>query len=227
MENWAQKIPQVHFLCVCVESKQVAVAFHQMFQFRHATNGYIPSQHYMPRGYGQLGCSGFIVSDKEGYFISRKTRAYLEYGDHAFENVESLLAPLITDPSESKKAKQGDVSVPAVVGATVAPKIEFDANKKFEAPASVGVDSMDDEHKECTELFNSVLKNLSGKDLQKLFDILKSHFEHEEELMKKYFGNNNSTSFSALDSHIMDHKRILNIASSELERVNGCQLKGK
>jgi len=218
MENWAEKIPQVHFLCVCVESKQVAVSFHQMFQFRHATNGYIPSQQYMPSGYGQLGCSGFIVSDKEGYFISRKTRAYLEYGDHAFRNVESLLATLIKDKIESK---QGELDAPA------APEIEFDVNKKIEAPASVGVDSMDDEHKECAELFNNVIKNLSGKELQNLFNILKSHFEHEEELMKKYFSNTNTTSFSATDSHIMDHKRILNIASSELERVNGCQQKGK
>ena len=45
----------------------------------------------MPVGYGQLGCSGFIVSDKDGCFVSRKTRAYLEYGEAAFDYVESIL----------------------------------------------------------------------------------------------------------------------------------------
>ena len=48
----------------------------------------------MPVGYGQLGCSGFIVSDTSGCFVSRKTQAYLQYGDAAFDYVESLLAKI-------------------------------------------------------------------------------------------------------------------------------------
>ena len=75
MEAWARKMPQVQFLCVCVESKEVAIAFHCMFRFEHMVNGYIPSRGYMPVGYGQLGCSGFIVSNKDGYFVSKKTSA--------------------------------------------------------------------------------------------------------------------------------------------------------
>ncbi len=57
----------------------------------------------MPVGYGQLGCSGFIVSDKDGCFVSRKTIAYLDYGEEAFRFVEKILddlvPPMIEAPS--------------------------------------------------------------------------------------------------------------------------------
>ncbi len=99
MEAWARSIPNVQFLCICVESKQVALSFHRMFNFQKVINGYIPSRGYLPRGYGQLGCSGFIVSDGKGCFVSRKTSAYLDVGDAAFEDVESLLAAIVEDPS--------------------------------------------------------------------------------------------------------------------------------
>ncbi len=103
MEAWAKSMPQVQFLCVCVESEQVAIAFHRMFRFEHAINGYIPSRGYMPVGYGQLGCSGFIVSDKDGCFVSRKTIAYLDYDQQAFRFVEKMLddlvPPMIEAPS--------------------------------------------------------------------------------------------------------------------------------
>merc|ERR1712228_19969 len=78
------------------ESKAVAISFQNMFRFEHAVNSYIPNRKYMPRGYGQLGCSGFIVSDKNGYFVSRKTTAYLDVGELAFQHVEKILSKLIT-----------------------------------------------------------------------------------------------------------------------------------
>ena len=100
MKKWSLAIPTVQFLCVCVESPQVAIMFHHMFGFDAAPdliNCYIPSRHYMPVGYGQLGCSGFIVSDAEGYFVSRKTKAYLQYGEDAFGHVEHMLEGLVPD----------------------------------------------------------------------------------------------------------------------------------
>ena len=100
MEAWARIMPQVQFLCICVESKEVAIAFHRMFRFEHVVNGFIPSRGYMPVGYGQLGCSGFIVSDKDGYFVSKKTSAYLQYGEAAFEEVEELLEELVPELAE-------------------------------------------------------------------------------------------------------------------------------
>jgi hypothetical protein len=92
MELWAKAMPAVQFLCICVESQRVALAFGRMFQFEKVVNCFIPSRTYMPVGFGQLGCSGFIVVDKKGNFVSRRTRAFLDYGDVAFDHVEELLA---------------------------------------------------------------------------------------------------------------------------------------
>jgi hemerythrin len=89
---------------------------------------------------------------------------------------------------------------------------------------------MDDEHKECTDSFNKVIEDPTPDNFQLLFNILKSHFDHEEELMKTYSEDNeerktSSSSFSAIDSHKMDHQRMLKIAETELERVIGCGTK--
>eukprot|EP01083_Nonionella_stella_P080017 219655_1 len=239
MEAWAKKIPQVQFLCVCVESRQVAVAFHSMFRFTKVVNGYIPSRGYMPVGYGQLGCSGFIVSDKNGCFLSKKTRAYLQFGEAAFDYVESLLAPHIvidlTSDEEEEEKKEQDREHNKIV----------DEKQKVEMPASVGVTAMDDEHQECTDAFNQVIEQPTAENLKHLSEVLTCHFAHEEELMRQFSkkarkshssssnssnnssNSNSMSSFSALDSHIMDHKRILNILNEEVHRVNSCGLKGK
>ena len=79
--------------------------FGQMFQLENAINCYIPSGNYMPVGFGQLGCSGFIVVDKKGNFVSRKTRAYLQYGEGAFEHVEELLSDLLKEEPTSTKSQ--------------------------------------------------------------------------------------------------------------------------
>ena len=69
--------------------------FDSMFGLEHAINCFIPSRGYMPRGYGQLGCSGFVIADAQGNFVSRKTAAFLQYGDQAFRFVESILESLV------------------------------------------------------------------------------------------------------------------------------------
>jgi len=92
------------FLCVCVESESVARYFHRSyFEGTDVVNCYIPSSRYMPRGYGQLGCSGFIISDSEGRFVSRRTSAYLQRGEAAFRHVESILDGLLREEAEKKK----------------------------------------------------------------------------------------------------------------------------
>ena len=80
---------------------------------------------------------------------------------------------------------------------------------------------MDYEHQVCTDSFNRTVKDPTLENLQELYDIIKLHFEHEEELIRKYSNKSNngsSSSFSAIDSHINDHKRILAIAERELDR---------
>ena len=82
----------VQFLCICVESVRVAQNFERMFGFSKVTNGFIPDNASMPRGFGQLGCSGFVVVDGHGNFISKRTAAFLEEGEGAFRDVETILA---------------------------------------------------------------------------------------------------------------------------------------
>mmetsp|Transcript_12507 Transcript_12507/g.13919 ORF Transcript_12507/g.13919 Transcript_12507/m.13919 type:complete len:151 (+) Transcript_12507:501-953(+) len=102
MESWAASFGDaVRFLCICVESKQVAQNFGEMFQFRNVINGIIPSNQYMPHGYGQLGCSGFIVVDTKGNFLSKKTTAFLDRGDGAFRDLENLLYSHMNNKKES------------------------------------------------------------------------------------------------------------------------------
>ena len=84
-------------MCACVDSQEVAIAFGKMFQLRAVINGHIPSQEHYP-DFGQLGCGGFIVVDKHGRCVSRKTISYNQHGpDAAFADVERLLRPFVRE----------------------------------------------------------------------------------------------------------------------------------
>jgi hypothetical protein len=104
-------------VCACVDSEEVAIAFGKMFQLRAVINGHIPSQEHYP-DFGQLGCSGFIVVDKDGRCVSRKTVSYNQHGpDAAFADVERLLRPFVSENGrESALAAMPDDS-PYAVGA--------------------------------------------------------------------------------------------------------------
>ena len=80
---------------------------------------------------------------------------------------------------------------------------------------------MDEEHRICTESFNRALNDPTFETLLEVFELLKSHFAHEEELIEKYAmpPEQHNSQFSALDSHKKDHFRILSIAAVELQRV--------
>ena len=78
---------------------------------------------------------------------------------------------------------------------------------------------MDHEHEECTNSFNRLFDDPSLDNLQELYDILKAHFHHEEELIETYMPSKAVSSFSAVDSHKQDHGRILKIAETELEKA--------
>ena len=97
MERWARGPLGAHatFVCACVDTQEVAVSFGKMFELRAVRNGHIPRRDLFP-DFGQLGCSGFIVVDKSGRCVSRKTVAFLQQGpDAAFADVERLLKPLV------------------------------------------------------------------------------------------------------------------------------------
>ena len=64
--------------------------FARQMTLRHCINGFIAAQRDMPR-WGQLGCNGFIIFDKDLKVVSRKTSAYLQVKDRAFRDVEKIL----------------------------------------------------------------------------------------------------------------------------------------
>jgi hemerythrin len=264
MRHWASTIPGVQFLEVCVESEAVALNFHQNFEFGDnpvdakddddaepiVMNGWIPSRHYMPVGFGQLGCSGFVICDANGNFVNKKTAAYLQYGHDAFRHVESILAGLLVEMDGEKRAK-GEAptsttmerAIPSV-SSTTTPSKDMESKKRkkstekdkvttsrgssptsvlaVEAPSSVGVEAMDDEHQICTDSFNRALKDPTLETLQEVFFVLRSHFAHEEELIVRYVLTSPeqlTSPFSPFTSHRKDHHRMLAIATSELARV--------
>lgn len=213
MESWARRYrnnAEVQFLCVCVESKEVALFFSRSFRLENALNSFIPGRSFMPVGYGQLGCSGFIVSNANGYFITRKTTSYLDYGERAFADVEAILDKELDGP-EAKPVRKDE-------------KKEEDNLSEIETPPSVGVQSIDIEHKECTTALNALLQTPSLDNLAKAVDLLAKHFEHEEEIMKAHdFGiAAQGSSFSPLVSHSQDHQRILDIGRGALGNGGGC-----
>eukprot|EP00804_Cyclotella_cryptica_P011840 CCRYP_015350-RA/>CCRYP_015350-RA protein AED:0.06 eAED:0.06 QI:281/1/1/1/1/0.66/3/559/255 len=211
MGKWAKRYgSQVQFLMVCVDSAGVAIRFGKMFDLSGVVNTIIPSRGYMPVGYGQLGCSGFIVSDRNGYFVSRKTKAYLRYGTAAFLDVEEILKKKFgiypTDRSRSDEVKsqgeQQDVLHP-----------------NWTLP-SVGIPSMDQEHEKCEEALSALLLTLDVESLTNVMAILTEHFQHEEGLMRASEFGNPGESLSAFSNHVNDHERILDIGYSALAKFS-------
>ena len=80
---------------------------------------------------------------------------------------------------------------------------------------------MDEEHQICTESFNRALKDPTFDTLLEVFELLRSHFAHEEELIARYTltPEQITSPFSPLATHHKDHYRILSIASMELQRL--------
>jgi hypothetical protein len=228
MDAWAKRYHQddknVQFICICVESLPVAQLFTQLFKLTKCNNAYIPSRQYFPNGFGQLGCSGFIVI-QNNRFVSKKTRSYLDYGDYAFVEVDAL----ITQHAVRKQ------SVAAVEDMPQQPKEEskkeepLDQNQSktlatttssIEAPPLTGIVEMDEEHLDCTVALNHLLQFPSVPALQAAVDVLTEHFRHEEEMLLR--SNNKAdvdSSFSPYRSHQKDHERILKIGRDELQRL--------
>lgn len=122
MELWAQGElgGRVDFLCICVESLEVAQMFGEMFRFRHVTNGWIADHKYGPR-YGQLGCSGFVVLDGDGNFLSRKTAAFLQYDVAAFQDLVRVVRRglLLSEGADKDTSPLLHASYPYRIGAKV------------------------------------------------------------------------------------------------------------
>lgn len=212
MEHWARLYgrSRVQFLMVCVDRVGVAIEFGRAFDLRAVVNSHIPSRGYMPVGFGQLGCSGFVVSDPRGHFVSRKTRAYLDYGERAFDHVEDLL-----------REKFGIVPLPSHHDAAPVEeekKTSEDVLGPDWALPSVGIEAMDHEHERCEEALTLLLRAPSVQSLTQAMGILTEHFQHEEALMKGAGFGSPGEAFSPYANHVRDHERILDIGYVELAK---------
>lgn len=182
--------------------------FDEMFGFEYATNCFIPSRDYLPRGYGQLGCSGFIVADAQGNFVSRKTAAFLSYGEAAFRQVESILNSLV-----------GPSPAPPPVACVVAGDgPASDERTDGESIPELGIASMDEEHERCAKALKRALEQPTIANLKAVLVEIQNHFAHEEGLLVLHgFGGNPNDPFSALASHTKDHKRILKLVEASIQ----------
>jgi len=236
------KYSELRFICVCVESQRVAKMFDSIFQFQHCWNAYIPGREYMPRGYGQLGCSGFIIADQKGNFISRRTKRFLDYGQEAFRDVETILQYELDALQLAQKSAKGEAVVAtimegrdgkevSIVPSTKRAKLSEPEEEKKEISLeerlnsflndhATGIDMVDHEHGECITALQHLLKRLAVDELETAVFILKAHFESEEHMMKQHgFGGDVKSSFSAIRSHIADHQKIIKIGMVELQRI--------
>lgn len=232
MEAWANQFPSIQFVCVCVESARVAQMFHSMIGFEKSKNAFIPSRQYLPRGYGQLGCSGFIIADQKANFISRKTMRFLDYGEQAFRQVEQILMQEL-EALEFQSAKKGEAVKGIVMDGRSKRKLpqeEKEEEKKdmsleerlssFLNDHGTGIDMVDHEHGECITVLQRLVKNPNEENLETAIQLLVAHFQSEEDMMQAYqFGGDRNSSFSALRSHALDHQRILQLGQVELKRL--------
>lgn len=98
---------------------------------------------------------------------------------------------------------------------------------------SVGHDAMDADHERCVAALRTLKEELTVQSLRAARCEIKTHFEHEEELLRKAgFGASGGESssvsgLSAFESHVKDHRRIVALADEALEKLaNACSMQG-
>jgi hemerythrin len=142
--------------------------------------------------------------------VSRKTKAYLQYGTAAFLDVEGILQMTFaifprdharTDEVKAQGERQ-DVLHP-----------------NWTLP-SVGIPSMDHEHERCEEALSALLLTLDMESLTHVMEMLTEHFQNEESLMRASGFGNPGESISAFSNHVKDHERILEIGYRALAKLS-------
>lgn len=80
-------------MCVGCDGLELTKTFSKRLRLTSCLLAYLEEGHG-PR-WGQLGCNGFILLDAEGRVACRKTAPFLEQGEAAFVQAESLLRSLL------------------------------------------------------------------------------------------------------------------------------------
>lgn len=162
----------------------------------------------------QLGCSGFVVIDGNGKFLTTKTPRFLDYGEEAFFAVEKLLDENIPSLREM-------ISTPGQEQSMQEKAINRDSDKKQSLIAqklpNVGHREMDEEHDIIVECLNILARDKTKDALREVSRVFSTHCKNEEKLLLKLgFGGN--TEFSAYKSHSDDHRKIFDLMDSIASR---------
>lgn len=98
MDQWALRYGQrAAFVCVGCAGPDLAEAFGSQLRLQHCHNTYCDSMN--GPSWGQLGCNGFILIDRNGNVVCKQTSAFLEVNTRAFHHVETLLDALLDEKS--------------------------------------------------------------------------------------------------------------------------------
>lgn len=195
----------VTFLCLSVEGLNIARYFNQ---YTGASMNATMLPNEIPSFPIQLGCSGFVVIDKDGCILTtRSTPSFLDAGEDAFRAVETLLGDLIGLTEKSIASKEDH-------------KNELSEHDLVLMPLPhVGHCEMDAEHAKIDSCLKELVVDTSVENLRKLKTETEIHFQHEEELLAaNQFGTTGI--LSAYESHAADHGRILKNIESILETAH-------
>ena len=103
-----------------------------------------------------------------------------------------LLDKFGIQPMDSQKTKQGGEE-------------EDVMNQDWNLP-SVGHIQMDEQHEQCEEALSRLLSTPNANTLTHVMELLTSHFQHEENLMKVSGFGRPSELFSPFANHVSDHE---------------------
>eukprot|EP00939_MAST-03C_sp_MAST-3C-sp1_P004582 g4582.t1 len=217
MNRWQQSYGDaVDFVCISCAGPSLALEMSKEMELSACTNGYIATRDQMPK-WGQLGCNGFIIMDEKLNVVCRKTKAFMEVRNRAFENVKEIVDAMLIRINGGKRGTVGGdgKSVPG------SSRKKRRSMMKVENVRSVGDSKMDEQHRRCESALEKLVKERTNESLDMLRKAFEEHFREEEALMDERVyvtgektakaSSEFDTNLSMRTSHLEDHKRIMKL----------------
>ena len=144
MSIWSTKLASsALFLCICVETVEVAVFFRQ---FTGASMNALMDPSSRPSFPAQLGCQGFVVIDAGGRFITTKSAVYLDLGDAAFLDIEQKLINAGQSQSSTQFSDATVFQPSSTARESSSSESRATELSELDSLPSVGYEDMDAEH---------------------------------------------------------------------------------
>jgi len=219
MDIWSQQYQSLaNFICISATGRNLSETFVNDLKLKHCITGWTNET---PK-WGQLGCNGFIIYDKDMNIACRKSKAYLEVRDEAFRDVENKLNDLL-------KFKNNDLVQNHSTSKFIA---EDEKIEPLNPIKSVFVNELDDQHQQCANELQKLLKYRNKSSLDNVFKIFKKHFKFEETLLDTFLypnavkkPNEGDCNFNVdvniRTSHYSDHARQLQMIRNQLKNLDG------